>query len=169
MFLIFVGIDFLKIIIDKLDYKVGGQQDNKTSFDLISKSKLANEILQFYDLKKGIYKIKTICDNPYYKKYVKQIVGLQPELLTPYNNNFDTYYDNIETVEGKKGTEDNDKGKIFPGLRRDLLSASLKYISKNLDSHLTPKLLPFQEKEWTRISNFIYTMCCCYIYNETRN
>lgn len=156
-------------IINNLEYKIGGQENNKKEFDLISKSKLANDILQFFDLKKGIYKIKTICDNPDYKKYVKEIVSLKPDILTPYNNKFDIYYDHIDTVDGKKGTENNDKGKIFPGLRRDLLSESLKYISNNMESLLNPVLLDYQEKEWTRISNFIYTMCCCYKNNETRN
>ena len=154
-------------IIDQLEYQQGGQQENKNDFDLIKGSNIANDILPFFDTKKGIVKLKSIYDNPDFIQYIKPIVRLKPTLLTTYNNDFDAYYAKIEVVEGKKGNDS--KGKIWSGLRHDLLKETLKYISKNIDSLLTPKILPFQEKEWTRISNFIYTMCCCYKNNEARN
>ena len=61
-----------------------------------------------------------------YKKYIKLIISLKPELLTPYNNNFETYYEHIETVDGKKGTIDNN---IYSPAKAD---KELDYLSKFL-------------------------------------
>lgn len=151
-------------IIDKLPYKNKNRQNQKSNFDKISKSNSANELLQFFDFKHGLSKLEDIYDVPDYKQYVKRVVSLNPDILLSYNNDFDSFYDSIDITKGNKGN-------IFPGLGEDILKLSVEYIKNNYNALIYSKLqlLDYQYKEWVRISNFIYTMCCCYKNNEARN
>ena len=115
----------------------GEHASKKEKFDYL-RSRNPN-LLQYFDIKKGIRKKDTENDSSY-KEFAKQCCDCNPDI-----NDFDIYYNNL-----------CDSDYVYPPLSRifNLIEEDLKNSSENF------VLLNFQEREWNKIGEKLLEFGC---------
>lgn len=109
---------------------------NKRFFDYLKND--AENILPFFDFKKGIKKNGEYMIDVKYQNFAERCFNINSELKSNYNN-YQEYIDDI-----------NEEDTIYPGLINGILSKTLDYIrTTNCD---LPILLEYQKIEWIKIS-----------------
>lgn len=114
----------------------------KKSFDYL---KGKDELLRFFDYKKGIHK-KDIEGNQDYKNYAQECYQLNKDYM-----NKGLAFNSFLASLSKDGI-------VYPGLSKRILTDILNLI-KEEEGRLIVKLVPFQEEEWKRIGQTILNWC----------
>lgn len=124
----------------------------KRHFDYLSRSEQREEILPYFDYKKGIRKIPEFMSSDDYQRFGELCWTQNPEINI--GQSFREYLDSVPN-----------KGRIFNPLSESIAADTLGYIkeSEKKGTLKAPTLLAYQENEWKRIGKEIVNWCCARI------
>ena len=124
----------------------------KRHFDYLSRSEQREEILPYFDYKKGIRKIPEFMSSDDYQRFGELCWTQNPEINI--GQSFREYLDSVPN-----------KGRIYNPLSESIAADTLGYIkeSEKKGTLKAPTLLAYQENEWKRIGKEIVNWCCARI------
>lgn len=125
----------------------------KKHFDYLSQSDEREDILPYFDYKKGIKKSDEFLSSNDYQLFGELCWSQNPEI-----NNGMSYRDYVNSLPMNKGI-------IYNRLSESISRDTLEYINneRRNGSLAAPVLLPFQEREWMRIGKEIVNWSCARI------
>lgn len=129
---------------DHLDWSNSNDENNKKSFDYLRKD--AEEILPYFDYKKGIKKDEKYKSNIGLQKFAKHCFSQNTEYIEKHPD-FETYVNNL-----------NEKECIYPHLLGGCRNMN-EIINLINNKILNPELLNFQRKNWNIIGQNLLNWC----------
>lgn len=135
--------------IDSLDWKNFNNEDrrNKRYFDYLKTDTNADRILSYFDYKNGIRKTHELMSSQEFKIFAEMCFNANKELKSN-NKDFTTFLN-------KKKEKDELIPRLFSGTT--LITNVLSMIKEGKQP--TPKLLPFQERNWNLIGHALLNWC----------
>lgn len=124
----------------------------KRHFDYLSRSEQREEILPYFDYKKGIRKIPEFMSSDDYQRFGELCWTQNPEINI--GQSFKEYVDSVPERE-----------RIYNPLSESIAADTLGYIkeAQKTGTLASPTLLAYQENEWKRIGKELVNWCCASI------
>lgn len=139
-----VPLNFIDIAFPLYTKKNKDDQRHKKHFDYLKKD--AENLLPFFDYKKGIKKDELFKENSEYRNFAKKCYILNDEKIK--EEDFDTYVDRLESKEV-----------VYPNLIGGTGTIKMALDLINSDSCPQPNLLIFQNDNWMKIGQTMLNWC----------
>lgn len=132
-------------VIDNLNW-IGAGVGFKKSFDTLRNHPESEDILAFFDIKKGIKNCPELKASKEYQDFCELCCSFDPS--NPANTNFYQYFSNLA-----------DDAVIFPMLSKKLLKDAINYMKTHSNDDF--QLLGYQKREWIKISKMMLNWGIC--------
>lgn len=132
-------------VVDNLTWSAESK-NNKDAFDNLRYKAQTENVLPYFDIKKGLVKNELFANDVKYRDYVKTCYYMNPQMAA--NGDFETY------VEGLPN-----ESVIYPHLRKGLLKNFLDYRKEHPLCDI--ELLEYQQTAWNLIGQVMLNMGCC--------